>query len=83
MAFTATINSITPSSDGNNGVNWISVVTFADTASGFSSVKTYLFPMGTSQTSAVATITADGNSLKSALATASTLQAKVGSVIII
>jgi len=81
MAFTATINSITPSSDGGNGVVWLTAVAFADSASGFTSTKTYAFPMGTTQASAVATITADGNALKTALAAASTLQSKVGSVI--
>lgn len=84
MAFTATINSITPSPDGTGiGVNWLVEVDFKDSATGFVSTKTYSFLMGTTQASAVSTITADGNSLKSALGTASTLASKVGSVLTI
>lgn len=82
--FTAKIISITPSPDGSGaGINWLVDVTFNDSASGYSQDKTYSFPMGTTQASAVQTITADGTALKTALASASTLANKVGSVITI
>jgi hypothetical protein len=83
MAFTATVQSISPQSDGNGGVVYQTVVLFADSASGFSCTKTYNFAMNTSQASAVSAITADGLVMKSTIATASTLQQKVGSVITI
>lgn len=88
MAFTATISSITPQQDnsGTNGainISYLVAVNFADSASGFTSSKTYSFPVNTTQAAAVAQITADGTAMKSALATAGTLQSKVGSVITI
>ena len=84
MAFTATIASITPVGDGSGtGVVYQTVVNFTDSASGFSSTKTYNFPVTTTQAAAVAAITADGTTMKSAIASAGTLQNKVGSVITI
>lgn len=83
MPFTATIQFITPQSTDGENVNYLVTVNFADSASGFTSTKTYNFPVNTTQASAVATITADGNSLKSGLATAGSLQNKVGAVITI
>lgn len=78
---TATIISITPSSNDGSTVSFTVVVTFADTTSGFSVTKTYLFPIGTTQSQAVATITADGTAFKNALTTISNLTSKVGTVI--
>lgn len=83
MAFTATINSITPQSNDGTTVSYLTAVTFADSASGFTANKTYSFPVNTTQASAVSTITTDGTVMKAALATAGTLQSKVGSVITI
>lgn len=84
MAFTATLSTITPQADGTGvGINWLVTVTFADSATGFSSIKTYSFPMGTTQAAAQAAITADGNNLKGALASASTLASKVGTILTI
>jgi len=83
MAFQALINSITPSDNGQGGVQLITVVTFSDSVTSFTAVKTYAFPVTTTQASAVATITADGNVYKTTLASIGTLQAKVGSVIVI
>lgn len=88
MPFTATIASITPQQDNSGtagaiNISYFVTVNFADSASGFTSTKTYSFPVITTQAAAVAQITADGNTMKTALATAGTLQAKVGSIIII
>lgn len=83
MAFTATIISIVPGNDGNNGVAYQTQVNFADSASGFTATKTYLFPVSTTQASAVTTITNDGTVMKAALASAGTLTGKIGSVITI
>lgn len=82
MSVKATINTITPSPDGTGtGVNWLVDVTFTDTNSTFTQEKTYSFPMGTTQAQGAAAITADATTLKAALATASTLASKVGTVI--
>lgn len=78
---TATIVSIQPQCSDGSTVSFLVTVTFADATTGFTTTKTYNFAIGTSQVSAVATITADGNSFKSALATISNLQSKVGAVI--
>lgn len=83
MAFTAKIISIVPANDGNNGVAYQTQVDFADSASGFSATKIYLFPVNTTQASAVTTITNDGTVMKTALAGAGTLTSKIGSVITI
>lgn len=84
MAFTAKINAITPSPDGSgSGINWLVDVTFNDSVTQYTQDKTYSFPMGTTQATAVQAIQADGNSLKTALASASTLANKVGTVITI
>lgn len=84
MAFTATIQSITPSPDGSgNGINLNVCVVFADSVTGFTQTKSYTFPLSTTQATAVATITADGQTMKTALATIGNLQAKVGSIITI
>lgn len=81
MAFTATIANIVPQFDGNTGVGYLATVNFADSASGFTTTKTYSFPINTTQASAVATITNDGTAMKAALASAGTLTGKIGSVI--
>lgn len=78
MAFTATINSINYQND-----QWQLAVTFNDSASGWTSNKTYQLPSGTTQTQAVSQITADGNIYKAALTTNTALQSKVGTVITI
>lgn len=84
MAFTATIESITPGADGTGaGVAFWVKVNFEDSASGYSSSKNYVFPPNTTQNSAVNTITADGTAIKSSLAQVSNLQSKVGAVITI
>lgn len=85
MAFLATINTITAADDGSGapGINFIVAVTFADSVSGFTTTKTYSFPSNTTQAAAVATITADGTSYKTKIATLSNLAGKVGSVIVI
>lgn len=84
MAFTATIQSVTPTADSTGvSINWIVVVLFADSVSAYVSTKTYSFPLGTTQASAVATISADGTNLKTVLGSASTLAGKIGSVIIL
>jgi hypothetical protein len=82
MAFQATIVSIAPV-PVDTGVAYQVTVTFADSISGFTSTKTYNFPVNTTQAAAVAAITADGQSMKTAIAGAGNLQAKVGSVITI
>jgi hypothetical protein len=84
MAFTATIASIIPVGDGTgSGVVYQTVVNFADSASSFLATKTYNFPVTTTQAAAVAAITADGTAMKATIASAGTLQAKIGSVIVI
>lgn len=85
MAFTATINSITPQDDGfgTGKLQFVVGVTFADSASGFTTSKTYSFPPGTGQAAAVAAITADGTAYKANLAAVSNLQSKVGTIITI
>jgi hypothetical protein len=80
---TATINSITPVDNGNGTIQYAVAVTFADSITGWSTQKTYLFPITETQAAAVATITADGNAYKATLATISNLQSKVGTVITI
>lgn len=82
--FTATIQSINPQPDPvGNGLLYQVTVNFADSGSGFTQGKQYSFPLNTTQATAVTQITADGNTLKTALATAGTLQSKVGTVIVI
>lgn len=85
MAFTATIDSIIPQDDGSGqaGVNFFVAVTFRDSVSLFITVKNYVFPATTSQATAVAQITSDGNSYKTKIATISNLQAKIGTVLTI
>jgi hypothetical protein len=83
MAFTATINAITPSDNGSGGIQFTVQVTFADSVSGWSTTKIYAFPITTTQTAAVNQITADGTAYKATLGTISTLQSKVGTVITI
>lgn len=84
MAFTATIQSVTPQSDPtSNGLLYQVTVNFADSENDFTQSKQYSFPLDTSQTAAMAQITADCNTLKATLATAGTLQSKVGTVIVI
>lgn len=84
MPFTAQIASINPQPDGTGtGVAYQVTINFADSVSGFTSTKTYNFPVNTTQAAAVAQITADGQSMKTAIAGAGNLQAKVGSVITI
>lgn len=83
MAFQATINSITPSDNGAGGIQFLVTVTFADSATGWSTSKIYVFPITTTQASAVAQITSDGTAFKATLATISNLQSKVGTVITI
>lgn len=78
---TATINEIIAQCLDGSTISFLVTVTFADATTGFSLTKTYSFPINTTQSSAVATITADGNNYKSALATISTLASKVGTVI--
>jgi uncharacterized protein (DUF2141 family) len=78
MAFTATINSVNFQND-----QWQVAVTFNDSASGWTSSKTYQFPSNETQAQAVAVITADGTAYKANLATLTALQSKVGSVITI
>lgn len=81
MAFTATINAITPSGDGQGDIQFSVAVTFADSASGLSFARTYVFPVTTTQAAAVAQITADGTAYKTKLTTISNLQSKVGTVL--
>lgn len=83
MAFTATILSISPQSDGSTGVTYLVTVNFTDSASGFTTTKTYSLPVNTTQASAVSTITSDGTAMKSALSAAGNLTGKVGSIIVI
>jgi hypothetical protein len=85
MSFTATINSIAPQDDGSGlgELVFIVAVTFADSASGFTTNKTYSFPKTITQPAAVAQITADGLAFKTHLGAVSNLATKVGSVITI
>lgn len=78
MAFTATINSINFQNDQFN-----IAVTFNDSATAWTSTKTYNFPSTETQSAATATITADGNAYKANLAALNALQTKVGTVITI
>lgn len=78
MAFTASINSINLQND-----QWTVTVLFGDSATGWSSSKTYTFPSATTQTQAMAAITVDGTAYKASLAQLSALQGKVGTVITI
>ena len=80
--FSATIQSIIPL-PVDSGVAYQVTVNFADSVSGFTSTKTYNFPVNTTQAAAVAQITADGQSMKTAIAGAGNLQGKIGSVITI
>jgi hypothetical protein len=82
MAFTATIQSINPS-PSPSGVNFTVGVLFNDSVTGFKSLKTYNFPSDTTQAAAVTAITADGQAIKTQLASLSNLQGKVGQVITI
>lgn len=83
MAFTATINSIAPADDGQGSIQFLVTVAFADSATGWSTSKTYSFPITITQAAAVAQITTDGTALKAKLATISNLASKVGAVITI
>jgi hypothetical protein len=76
MAFTATIDSINFDND-----MYVVSTTFADSATGFSSRKTYNFPVGTTRTAAVNQITSDGTAIKGRLTALNTLRADVGTVI--
>lgn len=78
MAFTATINSINFQNDQFNVA-----VTFNDSATSWTSNKTYSFPSTETQAQAVAQITADGNAYKANLVTLNGLQTKVGTIITI
>lgn len=78
MAFTATISSINFQNDTFNVV-----VVFNDSATSWTANKTYGFPAGTTQSSAVAQITADGILYKASLVANNALQSKVGTVITI
>jgi hypothetical protein len=78
MAFTATISSVNFQNDQFN-----IVVAFNDSATNWSANKTYNLPVGTTQATAVAQITADGTAYKAALAANNALQSKVGFVITI
>lgn len=80
---TATINTVTPRGDGQGNIQFIVDVTFSDATTSFSLTKQYSFPTSTTQAAVVATITADGNVYKTALATISNLASKVGAVITI
>lgn len=78
MAFTCTVQAISYQNDV-----FSVTVFFNDSATSWNAVKTYAMPTGTTQTQAVATITADGIAYKAALAQNVALAAKVGSVIVI
>ena len=78
MAFTATIQSINFQNDQFNVT-----VQFNDSATSWNSNKVYNFPTGTTQSIAVAQITADGVAYKAALGANTALQSKVGTVITI
>lgn len=78
MAFTATIQSINFQDD-----NFHVVVMFNDSVTSWSANKTYTFATGTTQSAAVAQITADGTAYKASLAANNSLQSKVGTVITI
>lgn len=82
MAFTATINSIS-ASDTPSGVQYLVIVTFADEATDWSTIRNFLFPINTTQAVAVAKIRADGTVIKNALAAISDLRDKVGTVLTI
>lgn len=80
MAFTASVSSVNLQGD-----NFIIVVVFNDSATGFTSNKTYTFANDTSFTQSVLStqVTADGTALKSSLTRLNALQARVGTVITI
>jgi hypothetical protein len=80
MAFTATVSSINLQND-----NFIIDVVFNDSATGYTSTKTYTISNSGSvtQASVVATITADGQAIKSNLTTLNQIQSRVGAVITI
>jgi hypothetical protein len=80
MAFTATINSINLQND-----SFVIDVVFNDSATGYTSTKTYTIPNdGTvTQSSMVAKITADGTAIKNNLTALNNIQSKVNSVITI
>ena len=82
MPFTATINSITPNPDGTgSGVNMLVEVTFADSASGFTFVKTYTFPPNETVAAGKVVIQADGEAMKTQIGQIGALQSAVGAVI--
>jgi hypothetical protein len=84
MAFTCTITAITPTPD-STGINltYKVDVTFLDDVTGYTSNKSYNFPLNSTQANAVNQITKDGTALKTALATVGNLSSKVGTVITI
>ena len=58
-------------------------VTFADSATKYSSTKMYDFAIGTTPAAAQTQITTDGTAIKNALAASTALQTYVGQVITI
>lgn len=80
MAFTATVSSINLQND-----QFIINIAFNDSATGYTSTKTYTLPNDGSvtQTSVVAKVTADGTIIKNNLTALNQIQSKVGTVITI
>lgn len=82
MACTATIESITFGPDGTgSGVNYLATVLFNDPVSGFTQTKNYAFSSTSTILADKAVIQADLNSIKTAIAAASSLQQYVGVVL--
>lgn len=84
MPVIATIESITlqglPDGAGG-GINYLVTVQFSDSVSGYAASKNYTFPNTSAITTDKAVIQADLNSIKTAVASASSLQQYVGTVL--
>jgi hypothetical protein len=82
MACTATIESIILSPDGSgNGINYSVGVLFNDPISGFTQTRIYSFASNSTIVADKAIIQADLNTIKTAIAAASSLQQYVGTVL--
>lgn len=78
----ATIESIELSPDGTgSGVNYQCTVLFSDVTSGYTQTKVYAFPNTATLAADRATIQADLNLIKTAIAGAGNLQNLVGTVL--
>jgi hypothetical protein len=80
MAFTATVQSINLQND-----QFLIAVLFNDSATGYTSTKTYTFANDgtTTQTSVVNKVTTDGAVMKANLTVLNQIQSKVGTIIVI